>query len=313
VRDTGTKYPQDNRARCISHSGISPTPFSGQRKSRRCIVNEHVGRNLRSQLSSCQEIFQTDVARNFKDRPVQTDRSYTRNFRRRSFPSLLRTLISRESNPTCVDFYISLFLYRAQKFVKMHTQSHRSFTWENMPYEIYARCWRRRTSQMDAEGKNFSVRKRTRFSCATLDEDRIRGCRRMQRKGNWRRKRRDRKRVRKWVGIVTAAGLRGPGGQDAKRRRGEGHVARFRKEKSVILPCVTRITRVSLRKVRSVRCSIVATLMWFLFARFRVVARSSVALRLHQWHWIHTDLCKMMSSVYLHQLLREKFYVIMER
>ena len=82
------------------------------------------------------------------------------------------------------------------------------------------------------------------------------------------------------------------------KKGGRVHVARFRKEKSVILPCVTRITRVSLRKVRSVRCSIVATLMWFLFARFRVVARSSVALRLHQWHWIHTDLCKMMSSVH---------------
>jgi len=91
--------------------------------SRRCIVNEHVGRNLRSQLSSCQKIFQTDVARNFKDRPVQTNRSYTRNFRRRSFPSLLRTLISRESSPTCVDLHIALLISRAEICKNAHAIS----------------------------------------------------------------------------------------------------------------------------------------------------------------------------------------------
>lgn len=40
--------------------------------------------------------------------------------------------------------------------------------------------------------------------------------------------------------IVTRAGLRRPGGQEAKER---GHDAPLRERRSVILPCVTRITK----------------------------------------------------------------------
>lgn len=59
----------------------------------------------------------------------------------------------------------------------------------------------------------------------------------------------------------------GPGGRDAEQKGARSvHVARFRKEESVILLCVTRITRVSLRKIRSIGRSNVTTLMRFLFA-----------------------------------------------
>lgn len=81
---------------------------------------------------------------------------------------------------------------------------------------------------MDVEEKNFSGRKWT-------DSGRDSGERKSSRvlqnatKGRGRRERRETGRVRKWAGIVTAAGLRGPGGQDAKQKgrkgTGGGHVA----------------------------------------------------------------------------------------
>lgn len=102
---------------------------------------------------------------------------------------------------------------------------------------------------MDVEEKNFSSRKWT--------PDGIRGTEKLagaaecnKRKAEAREKE-ETGRVRKWAGIVTAAGLRGPGGQDAKQkgRKETGSTSLLsEREKSVILPCVTRITRISLRE-----------------------------------------------------------------
>lgn len=61
-------------------------------------------------------------------------------------------------------------------------------------------------------------------------------------------------RVRKWVGIVTAAGLRGPGGQDAKQKERKGigeRLASLRKgEKRYLAVCDSNNeNKPSLRKV----------------------------------------------------------------
>lgn len=85
---------------------------------------------------------------------------------------------------------------------------------------------------MDVEEKNFSCRKWTDSGRDSGNEKLAGAAEYNEKEGRGKREREEMGRVRKWAGIVTAAGLRGPGGQDAKQKgrkgtRGErkGHVA----------------------------------------------------------------------------------------
>lgn len=107
---------------------------------------------------------------------------------------------------------------------------------------------------MDAEEKNFSGRKWT--GSSRRAEERTRGCAAQKMRGG-RKAEREREETEgedeSGQELLRQRVYEGPGGQDAEQKGARSvHVARFRKEKSVILLCVTRITRVSLRKIRSI-------------------------------------------------------------
>lgn len=237
TRDTRTKYPRAITAsRCFSRSGISTALFSGQRLLHRKRARE----TLAVSFPRARRFFKTLLATSKIVLSRRTGRirgTFADAVSHRSYV----TLISRESSPTCVDFYIPSFLHRemcrnahaissvfcasgcaVRNLLTMQTQ-------ENFP-------------QMDAEGKNFSAR---RWTGAGVPRNAA-----GKRKG---------KRVRKWAGqrVYEVPEDRMPSKRSTR-------VAR--KQKSVISPCVTRITRASLRKIRSVGRSNAATLMRFLFA-----------------------------------------------
>ncbi|TGZ55343.1 hypothetical protein DBV15_07386 [Temnothorax longispinosus] len=161
--------------RCFSRSGISPTPVLGSTE-RRCIVNELVGQNLRSQLSSCQKIFQTDVRPQLQRSSCPDGQVVYVKLSPTQFPiALTCTLISRESSPT-----------RRKELAGAAECNGREAEEE------------REETEREYESGQELLRQRV----YEVPEDRM------------------------------------------PSERGQGvHVARFRKEKSVILLCVTGITR----------------------------------------------------------------------
>lgn len=178
----------------------------------------------------------------------------------RSPTSFLRAPISREQSPTCMDFYIPpLLILRTEicKTANTHNLIGLLSARANIPSAPYVRFTQCRRK------KNFRkwTWRREIFRVASgQTPDGIRGTEKLagaaecnERKAEAKKKEETGK-VRKWAGIVTAAGLRGPGGQDAKqkgRKETRGASLLFEREKSVILPCVTRITRTSLLFAKS--------------------------------------------------------------
>lgn len=198
---------------------------------------------------SCWEIFQTDVARNFKDRPVRTDTSYTRNFRRRGLPHRSYVLPSRGSKVLrawIFTYHLSLLIPRTEicKTANTHNLIGLLSARANISSALYVRFTRCRRKK---NSRKWTWRREIFRVASGQTPDGIRGMEKLagaaecnERKAEAKEKE-ETGRVRKWVGIVTAAGLRGPGGQDAKQKERKGiggRLASLRKgEKRYLAVC----------------------------------------------------------------------------
>ena len=166
MRDTGTKYPRDNRAnRYISHSGISPTPFSGQRN----VASLHRKRARRTEPS--QSAF--FVPGDFSDgRCAQLQRSSLSRRTGRIRETFANAVSHRSyvlSSRGRVVLRAWIFTYHSSYIAHRNLQKCTRNLIGLLREKICRMKFTRdvdagETSQMDAEGKNFSGRKRTRFS-----------------------------------------------------------------------------------------------------------------------------------------------------